>query len=507
MTFTFPGLFLFRCSVFVGIFLLSSAPSGAEEPVVIGSKKFTENIILAEVARELISHEGTNVEHWRDLGGTRILWDALSRGEIDIYPEYTGTLIEEILGDKQFADLAELEDYLRQTGIGMTGSLGFDNTYILGTLSETAEKYSLANISDLRGHPRLRFGFSNEFMNRSDGWPGLREAYQLPQQAVRGLDHDLAYRGLNGNAIDVIDLYATDAEIDYYNLVRLADDKNYFPEYEALFLYRLELLTSHPTVIEQLSRLEGSLSSGRMSKMNAAVKINRNAESQVASDFIQEEFDLHVAPETFTWLDRLFKHTMEHLTLVSISLSAAILIAIPAGIASARHKRLGQILLSVASLIQTIPSLALFVFMIPFLGIGGPPAVVALFLYSLLPIMRNTYSGLHDIPSEIRESAIAIGLPKIKILFWVELPLAARSILAGVKTSSVINVGTATLGALIGAGGYGQPILTGIRLDDIGLILQGAIPAAVLALLVQGMFELIERVLLPRSLRYQASGF
>ncbi|MGD2113086.1 MAG: ABC transporter permease, partial [Gammaproteobacteria bacterium] len=145
--------------------------------------------------------------------------------------------------------------------------------------------------------------------------------------------------------------------------------------------------------------------------------------------------------------------------------------------------------------------LALFVFMIPLLGIGGPPAIVALFLYSLLPIIRNTYAGLRDIPPAIIESAEALGLPARARLRLVELPLATRAILAGIKTAAVINVGTATLGALIGAGGYGQPILTGIRLDDTALILQGAIPAAVLALLVQGLFELVERRLLPRGLR------
>jgi osmoprotectant transport system permease protein len=206
-----------------------------------------------------------------------------------------------------------------------------------------------------------------------------------------------------------------------------------------------------------------------------------------------------------TLWQQFWQHTVEHLVLVGISLSAAIVLAIPLGILAARHERLGQLVLGVAGIIQTIPSLALFVFMIPLLGIGAPPAIVALFLYSLLPIIRNTYAGLKDISPAIVESAQALGLPSRARLRIVELPLATRAILAGIKPSSVINVGTATLAALIGAGGYGQPILTGIRLDDIALILQGAIPAAALALLVQGLFELIERGLLPRSLRVQAS--
>jgi osmoprotectant transport system permease protein len=179
----------------------------------------------------------------------------------------------------------------------------------------------------------------------------------------------------------------------------------------------------------------------------------------------------------------------------------ALLVAIPLGIFAAKFRAIGQVVLAVAGLIQTIPTLALLVFMIPLFGIGSKPAIFALFLYSLLPIVRNTYAGLGDIPPAIRESAAALGLPPGARLRRVELPMASRAILAGIKTSAVINVGTATLGALIGAGGYGQPILTGIRLDNISLILQGAVPAAVLALVVQGLFELLERVLVPKGLR------
>jgi osmoprotectant transport system permease protein len=152
-------------------------------------------------------------------------------------------------------------------------------------------------------------------------------------------------------------------------------------------------------------------------------------------------------------------------------------------------------------MLQTVPSLALLVLMIPLLGIGGPPALLALFLYSLLPIVRNTHAGLVNIDSALIDSARALGLPYTARLWRIELPLALPSILAGIKTSAVINVGTATLAALIGAGGLGQPILTGIRLNSIPLILEGAIPAVLLALLVQGIFELVERLLVPRGLR------
>jgi osmoprotectant transport system permease protein len=184
-----------------------------------------------------------------------------------------------------------------------------------------------------------------------------------------------------------------------------------------------------------------------------------------------------------------------------VSLTAAILISIPLGIIAFRRPRAGQAILGAVGIIQTVPALALLVFMIPLLGIGGPPAVVALFLYSLLPIVRNTHAGLAGVAEPLRRSAEAMGLSTGQRLRLVEMPLALPTILAGIKTSAVINIGTATLGALIGAGGYGQPILTGIRLDDLGLILEGAVPAAGLALMVQGAFELAERTLVPRGLR------
>jgi osmoprotectant transport system permease protein len=133
--------------------------------------------------------------------------------------------------------------------------------------------------------------------------------------------------------------------------------------------------------------------------------------------------------------------------------------------------------------------------------IGTLPALIALFLYSLLPIVRNTYSGLQDIPAYLRESAFALGLPAAVRLRRIELPLASRAILAGVKTAAIINVGTATIAAFIGAGGFGERIVTGLALNDHGVLLAGAIPAAALALLIQGLFELLDRWLVPTGLR------
>lgn len=483
--------------------LLAPPPLMAAETVTIGSKKFTESVILGELAAQLAGRAGVQASHRRELGGTRVLWNALRHGDIDLYPEYTGTLTQEIFGQREIQDLGDLRAALAAQGLGMTAPLGFNNTYALGMRRVRAEELGIRTLSDLRAHPQLRLGFSNEFLNRADGWPGLRARYGLPQQAVRGLDHDLAYRGLASGDLDLIDLYTTDAEIAYYGLTILDDDQHFFPDYRALYLYHAGLETRAPEVLAMLHRLEGRIAQADMVALNSRVKLAGVPESQAAADFVHERLGLAVSPATPGTVAALARHTREHLLLVCVSLGAALLVAIPLGILSARRPRTGRLILALTGVIQTIPSLALLVLMIPLLGIGPAPAIVALFLYSLLPIVRNTCTGLTGIRPEILDSARALGLPPLARLRLVELPLAMPTILAGVKTSAVINVGTATLGALIGAGGYGQPILTGIRLDDLGLILQGAVPAAVLALLVQGGFGLAERYLIPQGLRLQ----
>lgn len=478
--------------------LLAAAAAAAQPPrVVVGSKTFTESVVLGEILGQVAAEAGADASHRRQLGGTRVPWNALVTGEIDAYPEYTGTLVHEVLAGEDVAGDAALRAVLGRHGVVMGAPLGFANNYALGTRAALARERGLERISDLRGQPDLVLGFSNEFLDRADGWRGLRRHYRLPQRSVRGLDHDLAYRALAAGSIEVTDLYTTDAEIAYYDLRALEDDEGYFPAYQAVILYRADLARRAPGVVAAFERLAGTIDRQEMIRMNARVKLEGEAEGAVAADFLRRELGLDGAFRVETLWQRLARTTAAHLSLVVLSLGAAILVAVPLGILAARKPRVGQVVLAVTGLFQTIPSLALFVFMIPLLGIGGPPALAALFLYSLLPIVRNTHAGLRDIPAPLLESAAALGLPPAARLRIVELPLAVRAILAGIKTSAVINVGTATLAALIGAGGYGQPILTGIRLDDLGLILEGAVPAAVLALLVQGLFDLIERRLLP----------
>lgn len=493
----------------IGLAGCSPAPltgDAAPRPVTIGSKKFTESVILGETLRLLANEAGHPARHRAELGGTRILWGALVSGEIDVYPEYTGTLTREILAGEEVGSPESLAAALAARGLRASAPLGFQNTYAVAVPGPLAERLGLRRISDLQAHPGLGLGFSSEFLDRADGWPGLRQRYRLPQTRVQGLDHDLVYRGIAAGRIDVTVVYTTDAEIARYGLRMLEDDLGYFEDYQAILLYRAELAEQAPAALAAFRRLEGAIDAATMARMNGGVKLEGASEEAAAADLLAQTLGVSVrVPERGFW-SQMAHRTLEHLGLVGASLTAAILLAVPLGVLAAQRPRLGQLLLAVTGMIQTIPSLALFVFLIPWLGIGWPPTVVALFLYSLLPIVRNTHAGLTGIPKPLHESADVIGLTRGARLRLVELPLAASTILAGIKTSAVLNVGTATVAALIGAGGYGQPILTGIRLDDTALIMQGAVPAALLALALQGLFEVAERWVVPRGLRLRETS-
>jgi osmoprotectant transport system permease protein len=484
------------------------AGCGQAPEVRVGSKKQPESVILGEMVALLAGNTGARVDYQRGraLGGTEFLWKALINDEIDVYPEYTGTISAEILAGKDLRKPKAMREALAEYGIRMSQPLGFNDTYALGMKKESAERLGIRTISDLRKHPGLKLGFSNEFMVRADdGWKGLRERYRLPQKPLPPLEHDLAYQALVNGALDVTDLYSTDAKIRSYKLQVLADDLHFFPSYQAVLLYRSTLQERNPSAVAAFLRLEGRILEDAMIDLNARVELAQEKESQVAADFLAENLGVYLRSRDDSRAAELLRLTRQHLFLVAISLGAAMVVAVPLGILAARWPGAGQGILAVSGVIQTIPSIALLVFLIPLLGIGAQPTIAALFLYSLLPIVQNTYTGLHNIPGQLRESAEALGLSALARLRLVELPMASRTIVAGIKTAAVINVGTATLGGLIGAGGFGEVIFNGIPKGDfIGLILWGAVPAALLALFVLGLFELAERWLVPKGLRLKA---
>ena len=480
--------------VLVAVAVLAAAGCGPERPVAVGAKKFTESVILAELGARLAAEAGVSARR-DDLGGTPALWLALTQGDIDAYPEYTGTITRQILK----ADPPDLAAALAEHGVRISKPLGFRNNYALGMRKDTAAAKGIRAISDLRRHPDLRLGFIHEFLDRPDGWPGVKRHYGLPQANVQGMNHTLAYRSLVEGAIDVTEVYTTDGEIAQYDLLVLTDDLAFFPAYEAVWLYRADLEIRHPTVVRELRRLEGTITEPAMQRMNAEVQEKKADEGRVAGEFLRAKLGIDAAPAGPGMAARVLKATGQHLLLVVPSLLAAVLVGVPLGVLAARRPRLGRVILATTGVIQTIPSLALLLFMIPVMmwlvgqGTGAPPAVAALFLYSLLPVVRNTHTGLTGIPASLRESADALGLTKWAILWRVELPLAAPTILAGVRTAAVINVGAATLGGFIGAGGYGEPILRGLDKFDIPLMLEGAIPAAVMALAAESVFGLTGR--------------
>ena len=492
----------------LGTLLMGSvtAEGPKSKSIQIGSKALTEGVILGEMLTLIAEHAGYKARHLAAMGGTQIVYQALENGSIDAYADYTGTLTQEILKSERIRDEQGMRDALAMRGIGMTNKLGFNNTYALGMKEDLAEKLSIRTISDLARHPKLAYGFSNEFKGREDGWLGLKRTYQLPQEPL-GMDHDIAYRGLESGTIQVTDLNSTDADIRFYKLRVLKDDRSFFPAYQCVILYRLAMEEQQPDVINTWKLLEGHFDDASMVELNSRVKLDRQSERQVASTALRDRLQISIAPETTS--HRLFwdllRNTRDHLQLVTLSLVAAVIVAIPLGIAAAKLPRFGQIILGVIGVMQTIPSMAILVFMIPLLGIGFWPAIAALFLYSLLPIVRNTYQGLTIIPHSLQESAAVLGLEPFARLRLLELPLASPMILAGIKTAAVINVGTATIGVLIGAGGYGEPILNGVRLNNHSMILQGAIPAAVLAIVMQGLFDRIEKWYVPEGLRIQRS--
>jgi len=476
----------------------------AAAPVRVASKQFTESIVLGELATQILQARGIAAADAPALGGTRVLWEALLHGDVDVYPDYTGTLAAEILGGAVRADEAALRPALAARGVGMSRSLGFEDGYALGMRRDRAARLGIARISDLGRHPELRLGFTNEFMDRRDGWPALRDAYHLPQGGVRGLDHDLAYRALAAGQIDVTDLYSTDAEIRRLDLAVLEDDRRVFPEYQAVYLYRVELEERAPEAIAALRALEGRIPAAAMIDMNYRAQVERAPPAAVAAAFLERALGIAPAARAEGPARRILGRTAEHVGLVATALAAALAAAIPLGVLAAKRRAVGRAVLAAVGVVQTVPSLALLVFMIPLLGIGARPAIAALFLYGLLPIVRNTHAGLTGIAPELAEAARALGLPPAARLWRIELPLASPAILAGVKTSAVISVGTATLAALVGAGGYGQPILAGIRLASVPLILEGAVPAALLALAAQGAFDALELALVPAALRRAA---
>ena len=468
--------------------------------IVVGSKIFTEGYILGEIAAQVIEASAPGVPVGRKLGmgSTGIVFTALTSGAIDLYADYTGTLAEAIIKNPQLRSEAQIRAALEAMGLVMSAPLGFNNTYAIATREDFAVQHGLHTISDLARLPSLRAGFSYEFVERRDGYPGMAERYHLAlnPQHINRMEHSLAYQAIEQRAVDVIDIYSTDAKIRKFKLRVLKDDLGYFPSYQAVWVARASFVQHYPHQWLALQRLEGAIDESHMLDMNARADIDHRSFAQIAAEFLGVR-----ARPADTLLTQISRRTVEHLWLVGLALLFSITVGVPLGVAAARYHAAGRLILVLSGVIQTVPSLALLCFLIPLFGVGTKPALVALCLYSLLPVVQNTFTGIRAVDRKHLENARAFGLTPRQILLRITLPLASPMLLAGIKTATIVSIGTATLAALVGAGGYGAPIVSGLALNDFPTILTGAIPAALMALLAQGLFELAGKVLIPAGLR------
>jgi osmoprotectant transport system permease protein len=477
-----------------------SAAAGAADGVVVGGKIFTEGYVLGEIAAQTIEASSpVPVTRKLGMGSTGILFAALESGAIDVYADYTGTLSEAILKRPELTSLNDIRDALGGMGLTISDSLGFNDTYALAVKEDYARAHGLHTIGDLVPIAAgVRAAFSYEFMDRKDGYPGLVKSYHLdfdPQKVSR-MEHSLSFQAIDQGAVDVVDVYSTDAKIEKLHLRVLEDEHGYFPVYQAVWVARKAFVRQHPREWQALLGLQGRISEQAMRDMNAQADVEKIGFGKIAAGFLGA-----AAPESKGWLREVGRRTKEHLWLVGVSLLFSVLAGVPLGIAAVRFHAAGQAILLSSAVVQTIPSLALLCFLIPVFGVGTKPALAALCLYSLLPVVLNTFTGIRAVNPIHLENARAFGMNRLQVLFRVVLPLASPMLLAGVKTATIVSIGTATLAALVGAGGYGAPIVSGLSLNDVPTILMGAIPAALMALIAYGLFELLGRLLIPAGLR------
>lgn len=500
-------------------------------PVVVASKPFGESYLLAEAFAQLLESRGIAVTRRPGLGATEIAWEALRTSAIDVYPEYTGTGLLAILRDT--LDAAMRSDPRRtfvhvaartaaRDGVRWLAPLGFQNGYAIAVRRETAERLGLRTLSDLaRAGPSLVAGFTSDFIGRPDGLPGLAGAYALRLRAVRPLAPAVKYTALASGAVDVIDGYSTDGLLARYDLVTLEDDRHFFPPYEAAAVVSPRLVRARSDAVAALGELGGRLGEAAMRVYNRRLEVDGEPIEAVAAAMLRDA-GLTTdaagvgrgprAPSTgfaaYLWSRRweTLSLAVRHLQLVLAALAAAVLAALPLGLVLERAGRGAEWVVGGLGVLQTIPGIALLAFMIPLLGVGAGPALVALWLYALYPIARNTYTGVRDADPEAVAACEAMGATAAQRLRWVRLPLAAPVIVAGIRTSAVISIGAATLAAFIGAGGLGEPIVTGLALADARLVLSGALPAAALAIVVDGALALVERAVRPAHLRRGTGG-
>lgn len=504
------------------LLLLGFATSvGAAQPqtVRIGAKNFTEQELLGELVAQLIErHTDLKVQRRFGLGGSDICHAALVGGELDLYVEYTGTALLNILkyqvihnGDEAFSTVAKA--YRDRYDLEWLPPIGFNNTYTITVRSATADELDLTTISDLR--PRggqLSGGFTSEFMERPDGYPGLHKLYGFKLNSTVDLEPGLMYQAVAQEQVDVICAFATDGRLTAYDLRVLDDDQHFFPPYDAAPIVRGELLRNHPEIRDALVALAGTICDDDMRQMNHAVDVLKQEPADVVRRWLNQREgqtsdhsrvasgdELAPKPSSF-WalaLERkaeIGQKTLEHLILTVLGMLIAIALGVPIGVIIHRNVPARGPVLGAIEVVQTIPSLAMLAFLFAVYGLLGTiPAVTALVFYALLPIVLNTFTGLCQVPPQVIQAADGVGMSSGQRLWMVELPLAVPVTIAGIRAATVLTVGIATLCTYIGAGGLGDFIARGLARNDPRLTLLGAVPAAIMAVTLSLLIRLMEK--------------
>ena len=498
---------MIRAALILALLLALPVQASAQHSglIRVGSKSFTEQEILAEIVARLLERgAGATVERRLGLGGTDICHAALTADQLDIYVEYTGTgllnvLRQDVIRDPARAYLSVAAGYRDRYDLAWLPPIGFNNTYAITVREQDARDNGWTSISDLAGVAGLRAGFTAEFMERPDGYPGLADAYGIEFAGTIDLDPGLMYQAAADGQVDVICAFATDGRMAEYDLRTLEDDRAFFPPYDAAPVVRAELLEARPEVRDALTPLAGAITDEEMRAMNHAVDVLRRDPADVARDWVDAHLGGQSSSEppsrtadrdnlielAFARRAEIGRKTLRHLGLSAAGTSLAVLFAVPLGVLIHRCKRARAPALAATEILQTIPSLAMLAFLFALYGLlGVVPAVTALVLYALLPIVVNTFTGLQEVPRSVVEAADGVGMSHWQRLRLVEIPLAAPTIFAGIRTAAVLTVGIATLSTYIGAGGLGDFIARGLARNDPRLTLLGALPAAAMAVVL-----------------------
>lgn len=502
---------LFRIAIFstfvvmFPLHFLSAQVVDRPNRIRIGSKEFTESYVVAEfLAQELEQHFGESIQIERQfgLGATAIAYQALTSDEIDLYPEYTGTLIQTL--KLKSDDRDRLLDELNTRGLAISAPLGFENSYALAATPEITQDLSLKRVSDLKRQlTQFKIGLTYEFHGRSDGWGQLLRSYPFLQNSVKPtlMEHSLLYTAVKNKRINIVEVYTTDPQIDDLSLVILADDARALPKYDAVFLASLKLQKRSPEVWAFINSLKNKLSAETIRHLNRQVEVVGLSPRQAVRNWLElsKENKVATSKQTQTTIaglkSQLVRRSAEHFSLVVVAFLIAAAIGLPLGVLASDHPRIGRPLLSVSGVLQTVPAIALLVVLVPLTGLGFWTAVTALVAYAAFPIASSTVAGLNSLSIETLDLVRLMHLNQWQALRWVRLPIAKLSILSGLRIALVSTIGNATLAALIGGGGYGALILSGLSTQRIELVFLGAIPAALSAIFVQAAFSWTERTL------------